>query len=301
MRTRITKKPKLNSPDLIACWPGIGNVGIIVAETLRRQLQAKEMGYIEPWDFFYPDKVTIQDGHLISLEFPRSNFYYARTDKRDILFFLADEQSSDGYSRYAEGTKAYQMANMVLDVAQKFGCRRVYTSGAAVTQVHHGARSKVWAVPNAKHMLSEFKKYPNTVIMSDIEDKVDNVRITGMNGVMLGVAKNRGLAGICLMGEVPVYLQGLPFAYPRAAKSVIEVLSTILDVDIYFTRLNRLAARTEKEIERLYKHLPKATKQLIDKLAKSSEPADTGPITEDDKKQILDEIDRFFKKESEDD
>jgi len=301
LRTRINKKPKLNSPDLIACWPGIGNVGIIAADTLRRQLQAKELGYIEPWDFFYPQKVTIQEGQLISLEFPRSNFYFARTDKRDILFFLAGEQPSDGYSRYAKGTKAYQMANMVLNVAQKFGCRRIYTSGAAVTQMHHSARSQVWAVPNAKHMLSEFGNYPNTVIMSDIQDRVDNVTITGMNGIMLGVAKTRGLAGVCLMGEVPIYLQGLPFAYPRASKSIIEILSAIWDVDIDFSRLDRMAARTEKEIERLYRHLPQATKQLIDKLAKSTEPTDTGPITDDDKKQILAEIDKFFKKESKDD
>ena len=301
MRTRITKKPKLDSPDLIACWPGIGNVGIIAADSLRRQTGAKEMGYIEPADFFYPNKVTIEQGQLTSLEFPRSTFYYSKTDRRDILFFLAGEQPSDGLSPYGKGTKAYQMANMVLDVAQKFGCKRVYTSGAAVTQVHHSTRPQVWAVPNGRHMLSEFSNYHNTVIISNIKEKVDNIRITGMNGIMLGVAKTRGLDGVCLMGEVPVYLQGLPFAYPRASKSVIEVLSTILGVDADYTRLNRLIARTEKEIDRLYKHLPEATKRLIDKLAQSAEPADTGPITENDKKQILDEIDRFFKKESKDD
>ncbi len=301
MRTRITKKPKLDNPVLIACWPGIGNVGIIAANSLRRKTDAIEMGHIEPWDFFYPNKVTIQQGQLTSLEFPRSTFYYAKTGKGDILFFLAGEQPADGFSPYGKGTKAYQMANMVLDVAEKFGCRRVYTSGAAVTQVHHSARPQVWAVPNGQHMLGEFSNYSNTVIMSDIKDRVDDVRITGMNGIMLGVAKTRGLDGVCLMGEVPVYLQGLPFAYPRASKSVIEVLSAILDVDADYTRLDRLIARTEKEIDRLYKHLPEATKRLIDKLAQNTEPTDTGPITENDKKQILDEIDRFFKKESKDD
>jgi len=300
LRTQITKRPKLNSPDLIACWPGIGNVGIIAADSLRRQTGAVEMGYIEPVDFFYPSKVTIQQGQLVSLEFPRSAFYYSKTEKGDILFFLAGEQPADGFSPYGKGTKAYQMANIVLDVAQKFGCRRVYTSGAAVTQVHHSSHPQVWAVPNERRMLRELSAYRNTVIMSDIKDKVDNVRITGMNGIMLGVAKTRGLDGVCLMGEVPVYLQGLPFAYPRASKSVIEVMSNILGLDADYTRLNRLIARTEKEIERLYTHLPEATKRLIDKLAKSAEPADTGPITDDDKKRILDEIDRFFKKESKD-
>ena len=295
MKAHINKKPKLNSPDLIACWPGIGNVGVIAADSLRRQTGAKELGYIEPWDFFYPQKVTIQEGQLLSMEFPRSTFYYSKTDKRDIIFFLAGEQPVQGYSHYAKGAKAYQMANMVLDVAQKFGCKRVYTSGAAVTQIHHGAHSQVWAVPNADHLLGELGKYQNTVIMSDIKDRESNIRITGMNGVMLGVAKTRGIEGICLMGEVPVYLQGLPFAYPRASKAVLEVMRAIFEVDIDFSRMDRLAARTEKEIERLYKHLPKDTKDLIDRLASSSEPADNGPITEEDKTHILDEIDKFFK------
>ena len=38
---------------------------------------------------------------------------------------------------YAEGRKAYRMADLVLDVAEKFKCRRVYTSGAAVALIHH--------------------------------------------------------------------------------------------------------------------------------------------------------------------
>ena len=78
MGIRITKKPKLDHPDLIACWPGIGNVGVIAAETLRRQTAAEELGYIEPWDFFYPQRVSINKGQLVSLEFPRCNFFYSR-------------------------------------------------------------------------------------------------------------------------------------------------------------------------------------------------------------------------------
>ncbi|MFC1951317.1 PAC2 family protein [Chloroflexota bacterium] len=300
MGIRITKRPKLNHPDLIACWPGIGNVGIIAADTLRRQTGAKELGYIEPWDFFYPQRVSINKGQLVSLEFPRCNFFYSRTKTRDLIFFLAGEQPSNDYTPYASGTKAYQMANMVLDVAQKFGCGRIYTSGAAVTQMHHTARSQVWAVPNTSHLLDQLGQYENTVIMSDIESKVDNVRISGMNGIMIGVAGTRGIDGICLMGEVPVYLQGLPFAYPNASKSVIEVMRAIWGLDVDFSRLDRLSARIEKEVERLYTSLPGGTKELIDRLAQSSSPTDTGPITEEDKKYILDEIDRFFNKEEED-
>ncbi len=81
MGIRLYQEPELEKPDLIASWPGIGDIGIIAIDTLKNQGQAKEFGEIEPWDFFYPNKVTIEQGQLTSLEFPRSTFYYAKTEK----------------------------------------------------------------------------------------------------------------------------------------------------------------------------------------------------------------------------
>jgi proteasome assembly chaperone (PAC2) family protein len=141
----IYKEPKLENPVMVASWPGIGNIGIIAVDTLRNMLEAEELGEIEPWDFFYPKKVLIRNGELKDLEFPSSKFYFKRTGEKDLLFFIGEEQPADGGRTYAEGKKAYQMANLVLDVAQRFGCQRVYTSGAAVAPIHHTTRPKVWA------------------------------------------------------------------------------------------------------------------------------------------------------------
>jgi proteasome assembly chaperone (PAC2) family protein len=120
------------------------------------------------------------------------------------------------------------MANLVIDVAEKFGCRRVYTSGAAVAPIHHTMKPKVWAVPNSKSLIREIRGYSNTVLMSDIEERGGQGNITGLNGLLLGVAKKRGFEAICVMGEIPIYLQGFPFPYPKASKSVLEVLNTYL-------------------------------------------------------------------------
>jgi proteasome assembly chaperone (PAC2) family protein len=141
----IYKEPKLENPVMVASWPGIGNIGIIAVDTLRNMLEAEDLGEIEPWDFFYPKKVLIRNGELKDLEFPTSKFYFKRTGEKDLLFFIGEEQPADGGRTYAEGKKAYQMANLVLDVAQRFGCKRVYTSGAAVAPIHHTTRPKVWA------------------------------------------------------------------------------------------------------------------------------------------------------------
>jgi proteasome assembly chaperone (PAC2) family protein len=303
MGIRLYKKPKLENPVLIACWPGIGDIGIIAVDTLRRTVRAEEFAEIEPWDFFYPKKVIIGRGELMDLEFPTSKFYFKRTEKIDLMFFTGEEQSSEARGAYAEGGKAYQIANLVLDVALKFGCRRVYTSGAAVAPIHHTVRPKVWAVPNSEGLIDEVKNYDNAIIMSGIEGGSGQGDITGLNGLLLGVAKKRGLEAICVMGEIPIYLQGLRLPYPKASKSVLEVLTAALGIGINMQGISALAERSERQIERLYEGFPLEVKEQLDKLkyVTYAEPTEPGPITEDDKKRILEDIDKLFKKEPKED
>jgi hypothetical protein len=303
MGIRLYKEPELENPVLVASWPGIGNIGIIAVDTFRAIVEAEEFGEIEPWDFFYPKRVVIKNGELRDLEFPISKFYFKRTSVKDLLFFIGEEQPADGGRAYAEGRKAYQMANLVLDVALKFGCQRVYTSGAAVAPIHHTMKPKVWAVPNTKRLIPELKKYENTILMSDIEGRGGQGNITGLNGLLLGVARKRGIDAVCMMGEIPVYLQGLPIPYPKASRAVLEVLSTALGIKIGLQQLDSFIERSEKEIERLYEKFPPEIKDQLDKLSHIAytHPAEPGPITEEDKKKILEDIDKFFKRESKED
>ncbi|MBN1375655.1 MAG: PAC2 family protein [Dehalococcoidia bacterium] len=299
MRIRYIKEPDLIDPVMVASWPGIGNVGLIAVNAMRRDLCTEQMAYIEPWNYYYPNKVIIREGMLEALSFPASEFYFHRTDKRDIIFFTADEQPTEGGRAYAEGRKAYEMANMVLDVAEKFRCSRIYTSGAAVAPLHHTARSRVWAVPNSESLLEEIGKYENTILMSSVEGREGQGSITGLNGLVMGVAKRRGVEAMCLMGEVPVYLQGFPFPYPKGSKSVLEVLSCALGVEMNMETINQLAEESEKELNGLYERLPQEVKDQLDRLkqATATAPENSQSITVDDKKKILDDIDRFFKRE----
>jgi len=298
MGIRFYQKPELENPVMIASWPGIGNIGIIAVDTLRAAVMAEEFAEIEPWDFFYPSKVLISKGELKELEFPASKFYFKKTGDNDLIFFIGEEQPTEGGRAYAEGKKAYRMANIVIDVAEEFGCQRIYTSGAAVAAVHHTLRPKVWAVPNTGSIIDELKGYKNTILMSDLEERSGQGNITGLNGLLLGVARRRGLDAVCIMGEIPVYLQGFPIPYPKASKSVLEVLTASLGLDIVMDGIDALAASSENEIERVYEMFPPDIKEQLDKLKQVTytEPAEPEPITDDDKKRILDDIDKFFKK-----
>jgi len=286
---------------LVAGWPGIGNIGIIAVDTLRGILGAEEFGEIEPWDFFYPKRILIRKGVLEYLEFPSSKFYFKRTGGKDIIFFVGEEQPTEGGRVYAEGKKAYQMANLVLDVAEKFKCRRIYTSGAAVALTHHTTKPRVWAVPNSESLIPEIRGYRNTVLMSDIEGRGRHGNITGLNGLLLGAAKKRGFEAICLMGEIPVYLQGLPLTYPKASKSVLEVLSHSLKIEVTLDKLDELDQKVERRIEEFYQQIPPEIRGQLDRLKHMTydKPAGPGPITEEEKKRIMEDVERFFKKRGE--
>lgn len=303
MSVRIWKEPVLEQPYLVACWPGIGSIGLLAVDTLRRLVGAEEFGEIEPWDFFYPRKAIIRNGELSDLEFPTSKFYYARPGNRDLIFFVGEEQPTTGRSGYAEGRKAYELANMVMDVAMSLDCRRVITSGAAVAPIHHTTRSRVWAVPNDPELLDAVRGYPNTILMSDVEGRGGQGNITGLNGLMLGVAWERGVPAMCVMGEVPSYLQEVPFPYPKASRAVLEVLAKALDVSVDLSTLDNVIAHNQKEIDKLYASFPSEIRDQLDKLKRVTEPAPSagGPITDEDKKRILEDIDKLFKKQSKED
>ncbi len=300
MGIKLHKEPELKTPIMLCGWPGIGNIGISAIDNLRRVLKAQEFGEIEPLDFFEPRKVIIERGLLKDLEFPSSKFYFQRIKNQDLIFFIGEEQPAEGRIRYAEGKKAYKIANLVLDVAEKFGCRRVYTSGAAVTQIHHTVKPRVWAVPNKQSLIEEIKEYENTIVMSEIEGRSSKGTITGLNGLLLGVAKKRGLEAICLMGEIPYYLQGAPWPYPKGSKSVLEVLTKILDVETDLSQLDELARTVDENIEEflesLYKAeaIPPQVRDEIEKL-RYARPAEPGPITEEEQKKMMEHIDELFK------
>ena len=302
MSIKYIREPDLIEPIMIASWPGIGNIGLIAVDSMRRALHAEEMAYIEPWDFFYPNKVIIRGGELVDMQFPSSEFYYKRTDKCDLIFFVGEEQPAEGGRVYAEGSKAYVIANMVLDVAEKYRCRRIYTSGAAVAPIHHTAYPRVWAVPNNSALLPEIRGYTNTILMSDIEGRGGEGQITGLNGLLLGVAKRRGIDAICVMGEIPIYLQGFPFPYPKASKSVLEALMSALGIWVDTEHLNTFAQQNEHELSDLYEKLPPEIKEQLDRLKQINTPSESpGGITEEDKKKILEDIDKFFKHEGRED
>jgi len=231
---RIFARPRLKSPVMLASWPGIGNVSVIVATYLLRKLDFKDLGEVEPSAFFDAIGVVARDNIVEEPQFPQSQFYYWKNKpgRSDIILFIGEDQPL---------TKGYELANCVLDVAERFKAQRVYTCAAALSRMHHSEQSRVWGVVTSPHMSQELDSY-------GLAQK-GNLQISGLNGLLLGVAKERSMEGICLLGEVPMYATRIQ--NPVAAVAVLEVLTKILDIEIDITELADAARETASRIKQM--------------------------------------------------
>lgn len=242
---KIIARPKLNEPNLLATWPGVGNVAMIIATYLTTKLNFKELADIDPAYFFDPTGVLVQDSIIEAPQFPQSRFFYRKNDVKggsDLILFLGDDQPP---------TKTYELANCILDVAVRFHVKRVYTCAAALTRIHHTEQPKVWGVGTNSLMVQELKRL-------NLKQK-GNLQIAGLNGLLLGVAKEREIDGMCLLGEVPQYASRMP--NPMAALAVLRTLSKMLEIELDFVDLTRLA---EEAKEKMKQAAAEAMGQYID-------------------------------------
>lgn len=231
---KLRARPKLNSPNLIAAWPGISNVSMLVANYLGKKLDFKQLGVIDAAHFFDPIGVVVKGNVVEAPQFPQSNFYYWKNQggRSDIILFIGDDQPA---------SKSYELANCVLDVGLRFQVKRVYTCAAAITRIHHTEQPKVWGAATSQQLTDELKTY-NLV-------QRGNLQIAGLNGLLLGVAKERGINGICLLGEVPVYATRIH--NPMAALAILEVFTKMLAIDINLRDLELLASETKEKMKQL--------------------------------------------------
>jgi hypothetical protein len=73
------------------------------------------------------------------------------------------------------------------------------------------------------------------------------------------MAKERGMEGICLLGEVPAYATQI--ANPKASLAVLRVLTKMLGITVDMTELSQLAEQADVEMDRIAKRV---TAEFID-------------------------------------
>lgn len=258
---KINKRPKLKNPYLIVAWPGMGEVAYKAAVYLVEQLRAQEFASIDAQDYFYLTGSIIRGGILDLPELPQSKFYFwknpaAKSGGHDLVIFVSNAQP--------DLNKAKEYSKEILQVAKALKVETVICFASMPQPIDHTQEPGVWVVATAKELTENFKKLNFNILLEG--------QISGMNGLFLGLAKNSGFNGFCILGEVPLYT--IQIENPRASVAVLAALSRVLNIRIDFSGLIGQAHIMEGEINKLIDYLKLGT------------AAQAGPIGEEEIERI---------------
>lgn len=224
----------LNRPWMVAVWPGMGHVAHNAGVYLLSKLQMGVFAELEAADLFDVDHVEVRKGILRAARRPRNRFFAWRDPKgrRDLVVFLGEAQPPVG---------RYPFCRHVVQFAKQLGVERVVTFAAMATAMRPEDRSRLFVAATDKQTLGELRSLGPEV--------VEDGQISGLNGVLLGVAAQEGLRGACLLGEMPQVFAQLPF--PKASLSVLEAFSVWAAIDLDLEELERMAQATGENLGEL--------------------------------------------------
>lgn len=226
IREEVFAVPKARSPVLVCGLPGSGYVGKLAADHLVSSLKLKKVAeYSSPT---FPPQVSVKEDGTVDP--PKAALYFAHVKGKGVFVFTADAQPTT-----SEGE--YELSDAVVKFAKKCGVKKVYTLAAYITGSFSNS-PKVFGAGTSRAMADSISENGVTLMKDG--------GISGMNGLLIGVAALRGLEGACLLGETSGYVVDA-----GASKAVLELLSKVVGLPLDTSRLKEKAEETQKVISQL--------------------------------------------------
>lgn len=213
---------------MICGLPGIGSVAWLAVNHLQKELHAQL--FAEVFSPMFSPKVWLSEDGVVGLMKGEFHFWKNKPGSPDLLLFTANEQP---YS--PEGQ--YELAEVVLDLAVKFGARKVITMGGMATD-------KVAEPPRVYAGATDVDLVKELETLGAV--KLAGGAITGTNGLIFGLAKPKKLPAICLLAETPGYLS----LDANAAKAALQLFSRVMNVSIDLTALEEQAKENADALQK---------------------------------------------------
>jgi len=224
VKIKMLQEPKVSRPILVCGLPGSGYVGKLAVDHLVKELDAKPFG--EVYSYGFPPQVLISPEGTADLMKNILYVWNSPDSPNDLILYTGDSQP---ISPDAD----YEVADRVLDVAERLGVKRVFALAAYITG-GFVEKPKVYGTATDDGALDELKSY-DVIMMKEGS-------ITGMNGLLIGLAKLRGM----LLGETSGYIIDA-----NASKAVLSVFTKIIGIKVDMTSLTERAKETEGVIKTL--------------------------------------------------
>lgn len=215
---KIYRNIAFDNPVMIAGWPGMGNVALGAVDYLRKKMKAVKFAEITVDRLSFLDSVVVRDGMASLPAAPKNTFYYRKNP--DIIIFEGAVQ--------AHGRSGIILLNQALEMASRLNVRRIFTGAAYPIPVSHKEDADIYCAANDKSLRDYIKKMG--------VHSMDDGQISGLNGLLLGFAGEKGIGAACLLATIPQYAISLP--NPKASAAIIRLLSRMLNFDINTAELD---------------------------------------------------------------
>lgn len=219
---KVISTPRAEGAVLVCGLPGSGYVGKLAADHLVATFDLKKVAEYTS-DAFPPQANVGEDGVAEPI---RGELFFGG----GFMVFTADSQPTTSEGEYA-------LSDAVVKFAKKCGVKKVYTLAAYITG-GFSTTPKVYGAATSKDMLESLSEGGATLMKEG--------GISGMNGLLIGVASLRGLQGACLLGETSGYVVDA-----GASKAVLETLAKLTGNRIDTSKLEEKAEETQKLIRQL--------------------------------------------------
>ena len=217
---KIHNHPKLESPNMLAALPDMGNVAGIGVSYIIKKLNAKLFAEIYA---YWPPYVSYTNGVV---DYNQSSYKFYYLENENLLIFNGEFNPTDP-------RRLYEMCYEVVQMADRMKVKRLYSIGAAFRQ-ESSTKLNVFGAVNNEHLLEYIRNFG----ISILEGKGE---IIGFNGLLLGIAKERHLDAACILGEIdnPNIVQ------PKTAQNILAVLVNILGIQPF--NMSELDEEEEKK------------------------------------------------------
>jgi uncharacterized protein (TIGR00162 family) len=224
-KIEVYEKPELNDPVLIEGLPGIGFVANIAALHLIKELKAKRFAEVVSASF-QDFAVITEDGGTSS---PVNELYYCKRGDggRDLIIWYGNTQALTTSGQY-------ELVGKVLDIAQELGCRFIISIGGF-------KKDEVQKVPSVYTAATDLKTMRKAL---DLGMKVMVGHIFGIAGILIGLAKLRGLKGFSILVDT---LGMYPDA--NATRHALTTVRKYLSLDVDLSKVDVTADQTKKALE----------------------------------------------------
>lgn len=258
-------------PIMFAAWPGMGNVGLIATDYLRRKLNAQVFAEIDMSPFFIPDSIIVKDGIAQLPDIPASVFHHSSDP--NVIIFESNAQIG--------GRDGIAIIKTILEVVKKFKVSHIYTAAALVHQMTYQSPSRVLVACNDQDHLDVLVK--NGVV------PMPDGYIAGLNGLLLGVAASHAIESACFLGTMPSYASNM--MYPKASLEIVKVFRTILSTPIDFAELEN----NVKELDQQFATIEERIRQIFPAGVEADDEM-SGIEHENVPHYIMEKIEKLFEK-----